>query len=45
MGKLKFTPEQIISELREAEVLQSQELNIGMICKQLLIHEQTYYRW
>jgi transposase-like protein len=45
MGKIKFTPEQIISKLREAEVLQSQGLTIGMICKQLEIHEQTYYRW
>ena len=45
MGKVKFTPEQIISKLREAEVLQSQGMNIGMICKQLSIHEQTYYRW
>ncbi len=45
MGKIKFTPEQIISKLREAEVLQSQGLNIGMICKRLAIHEQTYYRW
>ncbi len=45
MGEIKFTPEQIISKLREAEVLQPQGLNISMICKQLEIHEQTYYRW
>ena len=45
MGKIKFTTEQIISKLREAEVLQSQGLEIGMICKQLEIAEQTYYRW
>ncbi len=45
MGKIKSTPEQIISKLQEAEVLQSQGLNISMICKQLEIHEQTYYRW
>ena len=45
MGRIKFTPEQIISKLREAEVLQSQGESVGMICKQLAIHEQTYYRW
>ena len=45
MGKIKFTTEQIIGKLREAEVLQSQGMNIGMICKQIQIHEQTYYRW
>jgi len=45
MGKVKFTAEQIINKLREAEVLQSQGLNISMICKRLEIHEQTYYRW
>jgi len=45
MGKVKFTTEQIINKLREAEVLQSQGLNIGMICKRLEIAEQTYYRW
>lgn len=45
MGKIKFRPEQIISKLREAEVLQSQGLNVVMICKRLEIHEQTYYRW
>ena len=45
MGKVKFTTEQIINKLREAEVLQSQGLNISMICKRLEIHDQTYYRW
>ena len=45
MGKVKITTEQIINKLREAEVLQSQGLNISMICKRLEIHEQTYYRW
>ena len=45
MGKVKFTTEQIINKLREAEVLQSQGLTLSMICKRLEIHEQTYYRW
>ena len=45
MGKRRFSTEQIIGKLREAEVLQSQGLNIGMITKRLEIAEQTYYRW
>jgi len=45
MGKIKYTTEQIINKLREAEVLQSQGLTLSMICKRLEIHEQTYYRW
>ena len=45
MGKRKFTTEQIISKLREAEVLQSQGQTVSMVCKRLMITEQTYYRW
>lgn len=45
MGKVKFTTEQIIRKLREAEVLHSQGATINAICKQLEIHEQTYYKW
>ena len=45
MGKVKFTTEQIIRKLREAEVMHSQGSSISMICKQLEIHEQTYYKW
>ena len=45
MGKIKYTTEQIIGKLREAEVLQSQGLSLSMICKRLEIHEQTYYKW
>ena len=45
MGKVRFTPEQIIRKLREAEVLHSQGATIIEICKQLEVHEQTYYKW
>jgi transposase-like protein len=45
MGKKRFTAEQIISKLREAEVLQSSGLSIVEICRQLEIKEQTYYKW
>ena len=45
MGRRKFTTEQIIGKLREAEVLQSQGEAVESICKQLEINNQTYYRW
>jgi len=45
MGKKRFTAEQIISKLREAEVLQSSGLSIAEICRQLGVKEQTYYKW
>ena len=45
MGRVKFTTEQIINKLREAELMHTQGISIGLICKQLEIHEQTYYRW
>lgn len=45
MPRRKFTAEQIISKLREAEVRQSQGASIREVCKQLEITDQTYYRW
>ncbi len=46
MGKQRrYTPEQIINKLREAEVLISQGKTIGEAARQLGVVEQTYYRW
>ena len=45
MGRKRYTAEQIIGMLREAEVLQSQGMSIGEISRKLAITEQTYYRW
>jgi transposase-like protein len=42
---MKFTAEQIISKLREAEVLQSSGQIITEVCRQIGIKEQTYYKW
>ena len=41
----RFTTEQIIQHLREAEVLLSQDKTVAQVCKQIGITEQTYYRW
>ena len=45
MSRKRFTSEQIIGILREAEVLQIQDLTISEISRKLSISEQTYYRW
>jgi transposase-like protein len=45
MPRKHFTTEQIISKLREAEVLLSQGKTAGEACKQINVSEQTYYRW
>ena len=45
MSRKRYTPEEIIGLLREAEVRLSQGEKIGLICKGLAISEQSYYRW
>jgi len=45
MGRIRFTSEQIIGKLREAEVLLGQGTNIGEAIRKLGVSEQTYYRW
>ena len=41
----RYTPEQIISKLRDAEIFISQGMTVIEAAKQLGITEQTYYRW
>ena len=43
--KRRFTTEQIITKLREADVLLSQGNLAEEIAKTLEISKQTYYRW
>jgi putative transposase len=45
MPRKNYSIEQIISKLREAEVLLAQGQNVGDICRSFNISEQTYYRW
>jgi transposase-like protein len=45
MVKKGFTPEQIISKLREAEVLLSQGATLSIVLKKISISDVTYYRW
>ena len=45
MSRKRFTAEQIISKLREAEVQLAKGQTVGQVCKKLEVTEQTYYRW
>ena len=45
MSGKRYTPEQIVRLLREAEVLLSQGLTVPRMCRELGFGEQTYYRW
>ena len=45
MARKRYSSEQIISYLREAEVLLVKGSTIGQVCKKIGVTEQTYYRW
>ena len=45
MPRKKHTPEQIITELREAEVEMSTGSSVGEVCRQIGVTEQTFYQW
>ena len=45
MGRVRFTPEQIIGKLREAELLLGQGTDMGEAVRKLGISQQTYYCW
>ena len=45
MAKKRFTVEQIINHLREADVLLAQGETVGGVCRRIGVSEQSYYRW
>ena len=45
MSRKRYTAEQIIGKLREAEVALAQGQTTGQVCRTLGIAEQTFYRW
>ncbi len=45
MARKRYSAEQIILKLREAEVLLAQGQTVWQISRSLEISEQTYYRW
>ena len=45
MARKRFTSEQIINHLRQAEILLSEGKTVRDAVRQIGITEQTYYRW
>ena len=45
MARKRYTAEQIITKLREAEVELAKGQTTPLVCKKLGISDQTYYRW
>jgi len=45
MARKRYTAEQIIRHLRQAEVLSSQGRSVPEICREIGVTENTYYRW
>lgn len=45
MATRRFSAEQIVAKLREADVLLSQGSTVVAVCKRLEITDKTYYRW
>jgi putative transposase len=45
MVRKGYTPEQIITKLREAEVLLSQGATVAVVNKKIGVSDYTYYRW
>jgi len=45
MPARRFSVEQIVAKLREAEKHQAQGLTVPQTCKRLGVSEQTFYRW
>lgn len=45
MPRVRYTVEQIINKLRQAEVLLAQGKAIGEVARELGVSDNTYYRW
>ncbi len=45
MPRKRYTVEQILSKLREAEVALAQGATTAELCRNIGVTDQTYYRW
>jgi putative transposase len=45
MPRKTNNPEQIISKLRQAEVLLNQGATVAEVCRKIEVTDQTFYRW
>ena len=41
----RFTPEQIVAKLRQADRELGKGLTVKEVCRKIEVSEQTYYRW
>ena len=41
----RFTPDQIVSKLRQADVELGKGQTVPQVCRKIEISQQTYYRW
>ena len=45
MGARRYSTEQIIVKLREAEIEMGRGVKVPEVCRKLGVSEQTFYRW
>ena len=45
MRKKRYRPEEIISKLREADILLGQDQTVAQVIKSIEVSDVTYYRW
>jgi putative transposase len=45
VSRTRYTSEQIIAKLREAEVELSRGQSVAEVCRKIGVTDQTYYRW
>jgi transposase-like protein len=45
MPKKRFNAEQVVTKLRQIEVLMAQGRTAGQACREAEISEQSFYRW
>jgi len=45
MARKRHSAEDIVNKLREAEVLIANGTTIALVCKQIGVTDQTYYKW
>ena len=43
--KIRHTGQQIVSKLRQADVLIAKGKSVPEVCREIEVSEQTYYRW
>ena len=45
MARKRYSAEEIVNKLREAEVLIAKGAPVAQSCKQIGVTDQTYYKW